>query len=196
VRVRSRSAFYASLASASASTNVGFVHFDRLWPVKRFYIIGHEVVTDFLRDSVRGLVRHTKLALKLLRGYSATSACHQVHRIEPKVQGRRGLVKDGSRSRGQMLSASLTRPSLTLLRVLVAFEFALRFALRTMRVDTVIRVPITPQKLKTGVVVWKLAHKLHERILGLGRFRSFRLFSIDWRHSETMLHESAYSVTG
>src|SRR5438067_2248426 len=41
VRVDSGSAFYASLASASASANVGFVHLDRCRTVKGFYIIGH-----------------------------------------------------------------------------------------------------------------------------------------------------------
>jgi hypothetical protein len=146
-------------------------------------------VSDFLRDSVRGLIGHAKLALKLFRGDSASSACHQIHRIKPQMQGRRGLVEDSSRSWGQMLSASLTRPSLTLLRMLVAFEFALGFALRTMRVKAIFRVPIAPKKLKASIVIRELAHELHERILGLRRLRSFRLFSINWWHSEDMLHE-------
>src|SRR5258708_40256009 len=103
--------------SGSTSADIGFVQFDWRGTVKGFYVFGHEFVSNLVGDSPRGLVGHAKLALKLLRGYPATSACHQIHGIEPQMQGRRGLVKDGSRSRGQMLSASLTRPSLTLLRV-------------------------------------------------------------------------------
>src|SRR5258708_24077787 len=177
VRVASRSAFYASLAATSATTDIGFVHFNWRWPFKGFYVFGHEFVPDFLRDAVRGLVGNTKLALKLLRGYPAASACHQIHRIEPKVQGRRRLVKDGSGSRGHVLSASLTRPSLTLLRVLVTLKLTLDFALRTGRADTIIGVPLTPQKVKAGVVVRELFHKFHKRILLLRRLRSFWLFS-------------------
>jgi hypothetical protein len=97
-------------------------------------------------------------------------------------------VEDRPSGRGKMLSASLTRPSLTLLRVLVTLKLALRFALRAMRVSPVLRVPITPEKLKTGIIVWKLAHKFHKRILRLRRTRSLRLFSVYWWHSETMLH--------
>src|SRR5207248_5477013 len=111
------------------------------------------------------------------------------HGIEPKVQRRRGLVKDSSRSRSQMLSASLTRPSLTLLRVLVTLKLAFRFALRTLRVNSVFRVTLAPQIIEASVIVWKLAHKFHERILRLVRLRSFRLFSVYWRHSEYMLPE-------
>src|SRR5437764_550246 len=35
-----------------------------------------------------------QLALQLLGGNPATSACHQVHRVEPQVQRRGRLVKD------------------------------------------------------------------------------------------------------
>src|SRR5437588_4695537 len=196
VSVASGTPCYASLASASASANVGFIHFDRRRTVKGFYVVSHEIVANLLRDAVRGLIGHAKLALQLFRGYSATSACHQVHRVEPKVKRRGRLMKDGSSGRGKVLSTSLTRPSLTLLRVLVTLELALRFALRTLRVNTIIRVPITPEKVKTGVIVGKLAHKFHERLLRLGRFRSFRLFSIDWRHNGDIRTQFAYSVKG
>src|SRR5258708_37632848 len=98
---------------------------------------------------------------------------------------RRGrLVKDCYGSWGQMLSASLTRPSLTLLRVLVTLELALRFALRTGRVESVVRVAIAPQELKASIIVRELFHKLHERILGVRRFGPFGLFSVYWWHSE------------
>ncbi len=95
-----------------------------------------------------------------------------------------------------MLSASLTRPSLTLLRVLVALEFALCFALRTMRVKAIVRVPLAPEKVKASVIVGKLAHKFHERILRVGRLRSFRVFSVYWWHSEDIRTYFAYSVKG
>src|SRR5260370_2485542 len=196
VRVAARSSDFASLASASTSADIGFVHFDWRGTVKGFYVFGHEFVSNLVGDSPRGLVGHAKLALKLLRGYPATSACHQIHGIEPQMQGRRGLVKDGSRSRGQMLSASLTRPSLTLLRVLVTLELALRFALWTMCDFAIVRVAIAPQELKASVVVGELFHKLHERVLGVRRFGPFGLFSVYWWHSETMLHYFAYSVKG
>jgi|SRR5258707_2386083 len=196
VRVGAGSACNASLASATFPADVRFVHFDGRVTFKGFNILGHEFVTDFLRDAVRGLVGNAKLPLKLLRRDSATSARHEIHRIEPQMERRGRLMEDGSGSRGQMLSASLTRPSLTLLRVLVALKLALRFALRTGRVDTIVRVAIAPQELKASIIVRELFHKLHERILGVRRFGPFGLFSVYWWHSETMLAQIAYSVKG
>ena len=110
---------------------------------------------------------------------------------------RRGrLVKDRASGRRKVLSASLTRPSLTLLRVLVTLKLALSFALRTMRGLAIVRVAIAPQELKASTIVRELFHKLHKRILGVRRFGPFGLFSVYWWHSETMLSDFAYSVKG
>jgi len=196
VRVRSRSAFSATSAATSAATDVRFIHFNGSRTVKGFYILSHEIVSDFLRDAVRGLIGNAKFALQLLRGDATSSACHQVHCVEPKVKRRRGLVEDSPSSRGKVLSASLTRPSLTLLRVLVTFELALRFTLRASRVDTIFRVPIAPEKFKASVVIGELAHELHKGVFGIGRSSPFRLFSVYWWHSEAMLPYSTYSVKG
>src|SRR5260370_30466806 len=122
VRVGAGSACNASLAPATFPADIGFVHFDRRVTFKGFNIFGHEFVTDFLRDAVRGLVGNAKLTLKLLRGDSATSACHEVHRIEPQMKRRGRLMEDRASGRRKVLSASLTRPSLTLLREFKRYE--------------------------------------------------------------------------
>jgi len=103
------------------------------------------------------------------------------------MQGCRGLVEDSASGRRNVLSASLTRPSLTLLRVLITLKFALRFALRALRMDAVWRVPLTPKKLKASVVIGKLFHEFHKGILGIRRLGPFGLFSVYWWHGETML---------
>ena len=51
---------------------------------------------DALHHLVRLLVRDPKLALHLLGRDPATSASHEVHRVEPQVQRRRGPLKDGA----------------------------------------------------------------------------------------------------
>src|SRR5687768_17318554 len=49
-------------------------------------VLRHEFTPDEMAHAPRRLVRHAQLALDLLRGDSATSACHQIHRVEPKLK--------------------------------------------------------------------------------------------------------------
>src|SRR5260370_30236749 len=94
-----------SLTRHGFPADVRFVHFDRLVAFKRFNIFGHKFVTDFLRYAVRGLVGNAKLALQLLRGDSAASACHEIYRIEPQMERRGRLMEDCASGRREVLSA-------------------------------------------------------------------------------------------
>lgn len=196
VSLTRRAASYASLTSTPTATDIRFINFNRSASIERLKLFGHEFVSDLMSNAPRGLVGYAKLSFQLLRGDSATSACHQVHRIKPKVKRRGRLVEDSSRGRRNVLSACLASPRLALLGVLVALEFALRFALWALRMDTVLGVPITPKEFKASVVIGKLFHEFHERVLRLRRLGPFRLFSVYWWHSEAMLPYSIYSVKG
>ncbi len=151
MRVFAGASYCASLTSASLSANVALVHFDRSVGIEGFKIFGHEFMPDFVSDSPRGLVGHAKLALQLLRGNPATSACHEVHRVEPKVKRSRRLVKDRSGCRSDVFAARDTSPSLSLLLVFVTLKLALVAALGAMRVCSIFRVAIAPKEIQTGV---------------------------------------------
>lgn len=61
--------------------------------------------SDLVEHAPCGLVGNAKLAFKLLGGYSGSGLSHQIDGVEPRLQGRRGLVEDGS-SRGGYLEAA------------------------------------------------------------------------------------------
>jgi hypothetical protein len=74
----------------------------------------------------------SKLALKVLRGDSASSAGDEVHGVEPQVQGRGRLVEDRPGRWMDVMTTAKTRPRLTPLRCGVSLERAVLVALRTM----------------------------------------------------------------
>src|SRR4051794_6699917 len=49
-------------------------------------VLLHQLMPDHLAHAPRRLVCDAQLSLDLLRRDAATSACHQVHRIEPELQ--------------------------------------------------------------------------------------------------------------
>lgn len=126
-------------------------------------VLVHELIANQIRHAPRGLVRDAELPFKLLRGYSAPSARHQVHRVEPKVQRGRRLLKDRSGKRMKMLATSCTRPRRAPILDRVFLERSGFFTLRAERVLTVRREAFTPEELETGGVIGELDHELHER---------------------------------
>src|SRR3972149_1984381 len=174
-----------------APTNVGFVNLNFARQGGHFLI--HQLAPDKESHSPRCLVGDAQLAFDLLSGDAATSAGHQVHRVEPQVQRRRGLVEDRSGSRVQVRAASRARPRLALLRRLVSLERTLRLAFRTVGVLTVFRVAVAPQPFKASDIVGKLAHELHKGVARLRGFGSYRFVSVDWRHDYSLLLRTVYA---
>lgn len=205
---------HSLLASRTAPTEafpLGGVHVDgfpaevgliKLYRAVQWFVrLFHQLVPNFLGDSPRRLVSHPKLSLKLLSGYPASSASHQVHGVQPQVQGRGRLVEDGSSGGMQVVTADGASPRLALLLRLVPFEGAYRLALRAIGVLAVRGVPTPPQRLQASLIIGVLLHEFHEGILRLRRMGSFRVFPIGWRHdlislTEPSLAEKCYTVKG
>jgi hypothetical protein len=133
---------------------------------------------DLIEHAPRGLVGNAKFPLKLLRGDSASGACHQVDRVEPQMQRRGRFVVDRSRRRVQVITARGARPRLPLLLGRVTMKHPLGVALRTMGVRAIRRKAVAPQLLKASLVVAELAHELHQRVARFRRRTARRRFAI------------------
>jgi hypothetical protein len=68
---------------------------------------GH-VFSDFMAYAPRGLVGHTKLALKLFRGDALPRSGKQIHGVKPHLEGRPGFLKRCPRHRVNMMPAPRT----------------------------------------------------------------------------------------
>jgi hypothetical protein len=104
-------------------------------------------------------------------------------------------VEDRPRRGVQVMSAMDARPRLALLLSSVATMDALSFALRAVSRITTRRVAVAPKPLKASVVVWKLAHELHERILRVRRLVILRVFAVSRCHTCIVL-QCSYTVKG
>lgn len=150
----------------------------------RTAILRHQLVSNQVGHAPRRLVGDAKLPLKLLRGDAAARAGHQVHRVEPQVQGRGRLVEDRPGCGVEMVSAALTGPRLALLRGGIPAEFTGLLALRAFGVSPVLGIAIAPQPIKAGVVVGKLALEVHQCVIGFGRSGSDGVLAINVRHNQ------------
>src|SRR5271157_93869 len=171
---------------APRTSYIGLVYLDRIPAVESYIVLQHQLVPNQVGHAPRRLVGDAKFTFQLLRGDSASRACHQVHRIEPQVQGRRRLMEDRPSRGMNVMTASGTRPRLTLLRSRIAREFRSAAALVAHGMDSVFRVPIAPQPFKAGCIVGKLSHELHQRILGIRGLCAYWFVSIYWRHKKIM----------
>lgn len=151
---------------------------------QRVAVLFHKLASNQVRHAPGRLVRDAKLALQLLCGDAASSAGHEVHRIEPQMQRGRRLVEDRPRCWVEVVPATRTRPRLALLRHAVALEDALRFALRAVRVFAIRRVALAPKDFETRRIVGVLLHELHEGVAGLRRLGSDWLVAVHrWHRS-------------
>src|ERR1019366_1912192 len=180
---------------APRPANISFVYLDRIPASERAIVLQHQLVANQICHAPRRFIGDAKFALQLLRGNSATSARHQVHRIEPQMQRRGGLVEDRPRCRMYVMTARLTRPRLALLRRFVAGKFRSAAAPMAHRMDSIFRVTIAPQPLKAGRIIGEIRHELHQRKLGIRRLCAYRFISIYWRHV-IIRAQSAYTVKG
>ena len=107
--------------------------------------ISSEGITNEVRHAPRRFISDAQLSLELLGGDSAAGASHEVHGIEPHVQGRRGFVEDGSRRRVQVVPTSYAGPTPAGLRGRVAPKSPLALALRARGMFSIWRVAVSPK---------------------------------------------------
>ena len=80
---------------------------------------------NLLKHAPRGLVGDASLALDLLRGDSATSGTHEVHRLKPDAKRSGAFLEDGSCEWVDVMAATVTRiGSATAHAVMLALFFA------------------------------------------------------------------------
>jgi hypothetical protein len=150
-----------------------------------FGVVGHNLVTDQVEHAPCGLVRHTKLALQLLGRDPASSARHDVHGVEPQMQGRGRLVENRSGGRVNVMPAGVAVVSGA---ILDAVELARHTAFRALRVSAVLGVPGAPEIVEAGAVVGEIPRELHERVRRLRRRSALRVVPVDLRHRRIVPH--------
>src|SRR5918995_4887444 len=111
------------------------------------------------------------------------------------MQRGRRLVEDRSRRGVQMMPTMNARPRLALLCGSVAPMDALSLALRAVSRITTRREAVAPEPLKASVVVGKLAHELHKRVLRVRRLVILRVFAVSRCHTSIVL-QCSYTVKG
>ncbi len=111
----------------------------------RYKAVSGEGITNEVRHAPRRFVSDAQLALELLGGDSAAGASHEVHGIEPHVQGRGGLVEDGPRRRVQVVPTSYAGPTPAALRGRVAPKSPFALALRARGMFSIWRVAVSPK---------------------------------------------------
>ena len=153
----------ALVRNARTTADVHLVHLDRA--VQLHVAVVHQLVANEREHAPRRLVGDAQFSLQLLGRDAATSAGHEVHRIEPQVQRRGRLVEDRACRRVNVQSACRARPRLAGLSSAVALEGADLFALGAVSlVGIVERVARLPKPRQTGLVVREVSHELHEGV--------------------------------
>ena len=171
----------ASGGAFATSADVRLVQFDG--PGEGEVVVEHDFLANQLHHSPGGLVGDTDFTFQLLGGDSASGAGHEVHGVEPQVQGSGRLVVDRPCGGVDVGSAGGAGPRLTLLRSLVPLEAALLPALLAEGVGAVFGVAGAPQPVEAGGVVGEVPHEFHEGVVRLGRFGSDRVVSVYMRHT-------------
>src|SRR5207248_8088031 len=70
-------------------------------------VVLREQRTNLLEHAPRRLVRDAEFAFELLRGDSASSARHEIDRVEPQAQGRSRVLEDRPRHWVEIRAAEL-----------------------------------------------------------------------------------------
>src|SRR5271165_2707197 len=167
----------------SGSADSGFVHLNA--KSLQLHLWLGEQRANLLKHAPRGLVRYARLALNLLRGNTTASRGHQVHGIEPTPQRCGGLMKDGSRHRGNLRSAvsagiDRTASNPVVFSILLAF-LAVRDAIWEAQLH---------QFIQTGPIIWESAVEVPNRKAQLFGNRLFNF------HGTTTMAESVRDVKG
>ena len=98
-------------------------------------------------------------------------------------------MKDGSRRRMQVVSASRAIPRLALLLGFVPLKHLFLFAFGAVRVLAIGRVAGTPEPFKAGRIVGVLAHELHKGLLRFRGLTTNRVAPIYWCHTSIVPNE-------
>src|SRR5215469_12151107 len=112
-----------------------------------------------IKDAPRTLVSDASLALNLLCGDAAASRTHEVHRIEPSLERSRGLLKDGSLERVEVMSAMVARK-----RGAIAYAVVLAGLVAFHARGNAIRPAFFHNVAQAGVIVRKLVVEVFDAV--------------------------------
>src|SRR5271157_1617091 len=142
--------------SASPSADIGFINFDAgaALAAKRSIPVTAQHGTNLLKHAPCGFVGHSSFPLNLLRGNSTTSRGHQIDRVEPCCERRRGLVEDGVSSRVNVMSTVIARIRRATLDAMMLCDRFTGFAIDALGIQVIAK------PFKASRIVRELAVKL------------------------------------
>lgn len=165
----------------SLAAKIAFVSLD--FAAKRIVIfLQHR--TDLFEHAPRGFIGHACFALKLLCGDTAASRGHEIDRVEPSFQRRRGLVIDRVRSWVYVVPAVLAGIGLAR-----GYFVMLRYFVARLAKDT-IGIKIVFQPFKASIISGEIALEILECVA-----RHFRAFDFRFCHAR-ILTECIPTVKG
>jgi hypothetical protein len=170
-----------TVAPLGLPADVGFVGFD--CPGKKTVVLVKKGAY-FVEHAPCGLIRNTKLSLKLLGRDAAAGASHEIHRVEPEPQRRCGVLKDSTYQRVFVVPAPLASKRGASLLAVVLRDLLARRAVDACRVE------LFDKEFKASSIVWKLPFKLHKGISGLRSGGTFWVISVYLRHTKNILDGS------
>ena len=165
---------------------VHLIHLDRR-TLQLQAVLGQET-PNLAEHAPRGFVSDACFPLNLLCGDSAASRTHEVHRVEPSLEGSSGLLKHGASERLDVITAGLAG-------IRCAASHAMVFLLGTalLAEGYAIRPALLFDVLKAGVVVRKLGVKIRD---GVSQFLGDTLFGLHARPHYVSLAEALLVVKG
>ena len=96
-------------------------------------------------------------------------------------------MKDSISSRVQVITANYTSPRLALLFGLILGKRRDFITFGTMRMFSIGSITLVPKPFKTGFIIWKFSHKLHEVILRFRGLCPFWFVPVRWWHFSSPL---------
>jgi hypothetical protein len=143
----------ASPFAATSAPDVGFIGFNG--SLEEAAILIHKLPNLVVYPPC-GLVGHAGLAHQFHRGYSVAARRHQEHGMEPCPQWRRGFMKDGPGSRGNLKTAPSTG------KALPASDRMKTIGLAALGAFAAVRIALLKEILKAGSVVRELPMKVFD----------------------------------
>src|SRR5438874_999575 len=121
-------------------------------------VLGQET-PNLAEHAPRGFIGDASFPLNLLRGNTATSGTHEVHRIEPSLERSSGLLKNGASERIHVIPAMVTSESGTTRHAIVlALDTALLALSHTVRPALFLDV------FKARIIARKLSVKIRHGV--------------------------------
>ena len=157
------------------SAEIAFVHFDfarQFWTV---IFIEHR--SNPVEHAPRAFVGDAKLAFQLLCADAASRRCHQVHGVEPELQGRGGILEDRADHRMFMPSTELAAIGRASLGAMMLGHLLAFWA------EDAVRIQPSDQLFKASGIVGILALKLHQRVRAIRNARTDWFIPVDLAHN-------------